>query len=274
MPASFPDTGVDLAPLRGRDAAVGHLVGEGVRAGVLAGDPDLVEELRRAQSVQEQAQLLLARARERGQHLHRHRLADGGRGLQQPALAIGQAVDAGTEDLLHGVRHRDVLGRPALLAHGARELLEEEGIALRLAHDPLAHRIGEPLAGEEAAQHAAAVLRTEGLERDLGEVRPLERRGPVPGPVGHDQEQRHPLHGLEHLAQRLGGGVHPVDVLDGDDEGPLPRRAEAHLAQDLGGPHLDPVGAVGVEALGALLDADESEQEGQRALQVDADARQ
>ena len=60
-----------------------------------------------------------------------------------------------------------------------------------------------------------------------------------------------------------------MDVLQGDDQGTSTARLDAHLAEDLGGADLDAVDPRRVERLGALLDSEEAEQVGQRALHLD-----
>ena len=142
------DASVQRAPLLGIDAAVGHVVGEGVLEGVL----DLGERSASRRGTRPPAgggdRRASASSRPAGdgaEHRERHVLADDGGDLEQRAETLVEAMRAGEDDLLHGVGHRHAVqaggethgpvagaADRAHLLERAHQLLDEERIALRL----------------------------------------------------------------------------------------------------------------------------------------------
>ena len=106
-----PNTGVQSAPLRLEEGAVGHVLGEGVAKQIfaLAALDVLVDHLDAREFGQTPLQLVLDVADSLKQ-LERELPADHGGRLNRPLLSLSKPVDAGREDVLHGVWHGDRRG--------------------------------------------------------------------------------------------------------------------------------------------------------------------
>ena len=137
------NAGMQHAPPLLQQAAVGHLVGQGMLEGVFAlrEEACLVEELGRLQVCQAAMQDVFGQLGNGLQQRQGHLRADHRGGLQQVFLLGWQAVDARRQDGLHRGRHlnrRQRLGQAVGtrlpyqhpgLHQGAHALLQEEGVA-------------------------------------------------------------------------------------------------------------------------------------------------
>ena len=103
------DAGMERPPPLLEQAAVGHLVREGVLEGVfeLGKEARLVEELGRLQVRQAAVERLLGHVGNGLEQGQGYLCADDGRGLQQALLLGRQPVDAGRQHRLHRGRHLD-----------------------------------------------------------------------------------------------------------------------------------------------------------------------
>ena len=178
-------------------------------------------------------------------HPHRPRLQQDPQGLRQQVPCAAR--------LLHAVRARLGLPRPADRAHGGEDARSREDGADRPAHAaaPL------PRVGREVRRRAARGLQAPGRERRLGasvphvhaELRGRQRRGiqeDVPGRLGVPRPQAHPL--VQALPHRAGRGrdrvrrrdvaLHLREVQAGRHARPVRgrgrrrRRLRAHLDHD------------------------------------------
>ena len=203
---------------------------------------------------------------ELGEEPERELPAEHRRRLEDAAAVVGQPLDAAREHLLERVRDPERAGASVLLAHGERELLEEQGVPLGLGHDDRGERRRRLGGLEHGPDDARAVGDGQRLERDLGRVGLLDPRGAIPGPVREDEEDRRARQaldqGAEVLVRRL---VDPVDVLDREDERAPPTALQAELALGLEGARLDRFRAQDGQALRPVADAEEL-QEIRRAL--------
>ena len=146
-------------------------------------------------------------------------------------LGLAQAVQPGQERPLQ--RSGDVEvgeGRgevPGLLAphqdprleHRPPDLLDVEGDAARRSHDPLDHRVGQGAGAPERRHHGPHVGVLQGLEGEGGHPPAVRPGGLELGSGGHEEEDPgvgeapdQPVEGVD------GGGVRPVQVLDGQDQ--------------------------------------------------------
>jgi hypothetical protein len=139
------------------------------------------------------------------------------------------------------------------------QLLEEERVAL----GPVDNEIREcrwDVDVEHGPHDVHAVLTREGRQGDLGHVRTMNPGLPVPGPVCQENEDRQCVDAVEEgESECLGRGVHPVQVLDDDDQWPAPGRAHIELPDDVADPGLDDLRGQN-RCLFALLDPEELEQ--------------
>ena len=175
---------------------------------------------------------------ERFQQDQRHVLADHGGALEQPAVLVRQPVDPVEEDLLHRDRHRARRGR--ILDHRPRQLLEEEGVALRTALDERDEGLRHLVPSQGRLQHGAAGLARQGLEGDRQRGSPRRPGRRMARPVGRHQEQRCGGQGAGQPAQELLGiPIAPVEILDRHRERPLPARRDQELSHRLGDAGLD-----------------------------------
>ncbi len=186
----------------------------------------------------------------------RERAADRSRDRSELSSCRGQAVDPGDEEILergreeiraHGDRPRPPARLQASLEQGPRELLEIEGVPLRLPHE--SHpRDGVDLALEDSRQHLLGCVVRQGAEGDLGgsvavvaEGTQAKRRALRAGGelLGEHQCDRRTLGEVENRLGKLPrGGVRPVHVLERDDDRLLPRKrfqpADVRLPDPLG----------------------------------------
>ena len=169
------------------------------------------------------------------------RPADDGGGLRGPAGRPGQPIETDRDQALDRVGDRDLLrvpGHPpavvraldeAAVDQRARHLLEEEGVALRLAEDPVAVLVGHPRDREEGLDQLVALLRRERLEVEHGRVLRELGLDPLPEPprdgltLGTERDQDHDRRVHDQLGRRPDqverGVVAPVQVLE-DDQAP------------------------------------------------------
>ena len=107
------NAGVQHPPPLLQQAAVGHLVGEGVLEGVLAlgEEARLVEELGGLQVREAAVQRLLGQLGNGLQQRQGHLGANDGGGLEQALLLRRQPVDARRQHRLHRGRHLQAVGR-------------------------------------------------------------------------------------------------------------------------------------------------------------------
>ena len=144
---------VELAPAARQQAVVGHVLGQRMLEDehrlIAAGA--LVHELLAAELGQRRIQI--AALRQPLEQAARHFAANHRRRLQQLLGRVGQAIEAGHDHALHGVRNRLIAG--ALLDDRPRELLEEERVALATLQDGGRHLGREALiAGHRPEQLA------------------------------------------------------------------------------------------------------------------------
>ena len=176
---------------------------------------------------------------------------------QRVLHVLGEAVDAGPQRLLDGVRHRD-RRRVGLFADGPAQLLEEERVALRLAQDRGGQGVLRPAGAQQRLHDALAVAPRQRLERELGRIGLVHPRRPVAGPVRQEREdgraRRRSDQGGETL---LRGAVDPLEVLAHEHDRPLPAPSEAHLTERVHRPGPAGLAAQHAQPLGALLHAQE-----------------
>ena len=163
------------------------------------------------------------------------RPADHAGDFQRHLLRRGETVDAARDEALHMVWERqrveiDTRGDlgPAIadpdlarVAEIVGDLLDEKGIAQRLAPQEL-RQGGGNLRGAESLHHQRqALLGAQRLKDDLVRVRGGQQRGIIAGKRidhrpgdDHQHQRRHLGGGLP--GQRPGGRVHPVAVLQND----------------------------------------------------------
>ena len=185
--------------------------------------------------------------------------ADDGRQTEHLFQLLVQAVDAGHDDALQGVRDADLRGPlgdlpPAVLVgdetpevdEGPDDLLHEQGVSLGPLIDGVSEAHGQVAQTHQVRHQGMGLLQGEGGEEELlvaigvglpGQV--LEaRRGGVRLRAPHQAEEDRGLlcQGEQVLEQTCRGVVQPVDVLEDEDEGALLRQAadeEAHGAEHL-----------------------------------------
>jgi hypothetical protein len=178
------------APAPLEEARVRHLLGQRMLEDVhrLLGAGPLVEELQTHQLPQRVLEAGARAAPHRREQPERDLTAEHRGSLEEALGVLRQPVDARQEDLLDRLRYRQRGTGLALLGHRARQFLEKKWIALGLFDDELGDGLGEMPRGEDAAEHAHAVLRREGLERDLGHVGFVEPGRPMARPARHDEQ--------------------------------------------------------------------------------------
>ena len=225
----------------GEQALVGHLLDERVLEGVarLVAIPELVEELEALQL--DQVCLEVDAVPDSSQQLRGEFTAEDGRGLQGSAWrrrAAGRCAPSARPRPCPArawTRFRCPPGRT--LASSSRK----NGF-------PSPRRTTTSASsatwdGSSDAHELPAVAGGEPGQRELGRVRTAGPGWLVPRAI---RGQQH--HGLgaeavgEARQELLGGLVHPVEVLDHEDEGAPARAAQAHLQEGLEGAGLDGLG--------------------------------
>jgi hypothetical protein len=164
------DRAVEDAAAGRRQALVGDVTCQAVgeRAERLAAPGLRVEELEAHELPEVGIELSLPHGMEERE---RHFLSDDGRRLEQAARLVGQAVDPGEQHLLDGVGHREARGGLDGPVDHPRQLLQEEGVPLRLLEDDLGDPVGHRVGAANRSHDAQAVLPRQRRERDLGDVR-------------------------------------------------------------------------------------------------------
>ena len=158
------------APLH-QERGIGHVLGEGVleHVGQLGEEPALVDQLERGQLAQEPVGPL-ADLGEAVDEAAREFATDDRGELERALGGLGQTVDPRGDDVLDRARNGDLAHGPGELVarpHPSQrptlfqrldQLLDVERIALRLAADQPAQRVGQGVGGQHGGHHACAVL--------------------------------------------------------------------------------------------------------------------
>ena len=193
----------------------------------------LVEEARALEPIQHRVLRVLGEIRDVAQHGEEHVLADDRRGLQHVLVLRGQPIDARRDQGLHRRgdleavhRSRRTVGatlprEEARLHEGPHALLEEERVAVRALDEEPLHRAQLRALPEHRAQHLGRALRPQRLEAELGVVGLV-----APGVlvlravVEEDEDRRRGQARDEAVDDGLALRVHPVEILEGEDDRP------------------------------------------------------
>ena len=180
---------VQGAPLLGREQVVRDLPHERVGEGVLglAAAGALVEEFRGLQPREPPPDDVRRLVRQRGRQREGNVAADRRQREKQLALLQRQAIDARHQQLLDRRRHRHAGREATALAHRARELLEEERVALGAREHGVHQRVGDGRVAQDRAHEGEAVGGRQRRQRDLGRVRLVDPRRAISGAVGRDE---------------------------------------------------------------------------------------
>ena len=177
-------SGVQRAAPFLEEAAIGHLVGEGMLEGVLElrEQARLIEKLGGPEVGQAVPQLLFGQLRDRLEDGIGHILSDDRGHLEEALFLPRQPVDPGGQDRLDRGRHLDIVERthqavdPTFPDKGLRldqspdALLQEEGIPLRaLDQEPLERR-ESAIVSCEGLEQLAGGLRDQRVEAELAVV--------------------------------------------------------------------------------------------------------
>ena len=226
--------GMECPSLFLEEAAVGHLLGEGMLEGVdqLGEQARLVQELGVLEMGETQAERLfrqLHHGLEEGQgDLCTHNRC----GLEQALLLWGQAVDTRCQDGLHGGWHLQgweglchAIG-PGLAHQGSglhqrpHALLQEEGIALGALDQQLGERCQAGVIPQECSEEGVSTRWGQGVQPHLRVVGLAPPAVPVVRSVVDQQEQARRRQTLtQALQQRLGLGIQPVQILADQQQG-------------------------------------------------------
>ena len=169
------DQPVEIAPPLHEQRFVGDVLGQGVLEHVrqLGVQVALEDELERGQLAEELGTALS----DLGEAIHqaaRELTPDHGGELQRPLGGLGEAVDAGGDDVVDRPGHRErgegtgedqvppVPAQDAALLQRLGQLLDVEGVALGLGADHRPQRLGKIVGGENRGGHPRAVVRGEG----------------------------------------------------------------------------------------------------------------
>ena len=220
-----------------QEAVVGHFLREGVLDDVdrvLAGT--LVQELEPPQLLDGglEARRVVPHAAEQAA---RRLATDHGRRLQEALGAGGQAIDPRHDDAVDGVG--DDPGLRSVLDDRARQLLQEERVALRLGQDFLRDGARQRAVARHRIHELRALARRQRPERDLGGVRPVHPRRAEAGARGGEEAEARARHALdERLEELLRRAVDPVQVLHHQQQRLPPAGPQEQQAQRLEGPRL------------------------------------
>ena len=180
-----------------------------------------------------------------------HELAADHRCELDGALAVvPEPIQTRHDDAVHGVGDAD-LGEAlhdAVAVGGGRQhaeveqglghLLDEERHAFRLVEQRRPDLLWHILDPEHPSRDLERLGGVEVAERQVRHEASAAERRRVPDPVSEHHEDRHARHRVEHrLEVVLGGGVHPVQILEDEDQRPPRRASEAqrtHGLEDLG----------------------------------------
>ena len=228
------NAGMQYPPPLLQEAAVGHLLGEGVLEGVdqLGKQARLVQELGVLEMREAQAERLFRQLRHSLEEGQGHLGADDRRGLEQALLLRGQAVDARRQDGLHrgwylngrqGVRQA-VGSRLAHQGTGLHQrphaLLQEEGIALGALDQQLGEGRQTRIVPHEGLEEGISAGRGQGVQPQLRVVGLAPPAVPVVRPVVDQQEQARRRQALDQaFEQRLGLRIQPVQILTDQQHG-------------------------------------------------------
>ena len=136
------------------------------------------------------------------------------------AWGLRQAINARHEHALNGVRHRYVGLPRRRVEHGAGQLFEEEGIALRFVDNHLLQRRRQRVVLPGRAHHGHALLRGQMAQRHLGGIRLVEPRRAIARTI---RESAARSRRLQHSRPAMPGSPlrcgPPVQVLNLEDQG-------------------------------------------------------
>ena len=191
------DTGMQHPPLLQQEAAIGHLVRQGVLEGVfrLGKQAGLVQELRRLEVCQATVQCRFRQVRNGPQQGKGHVHANHRSGLEQVLLLRRQAVDARCQHCLH--RGRDLNRRQRLrqavcpgfahqhsgLHQGAHAFLQKEGVARGAGNQQGLERCQARVVPQQGVQELVGTRRRQRVEPQLRVVRLAAPAVLVLGPV-------------------------------------------------------------------------------------------
>ena len=180
---------VQGAPLLGPEQVVRDFLHERVGERVLgiAAGGALVEEFRGLQPREPPPHDVRRLVRQRGRQREGNVAADRRQREKQLALLQRQAIDARHQQLLDRRRHRHAGGEATALAHRARELLQEERVALGAREHGVHQRVGDGRVAQDRAHEGEAVGGRQRRQRDLGCVRLVDPRRAIAGAVGRDE---------------------------------------------------------------------------------------
>ena len=210
-------------------AAVGHLVGEGVLEGILAlrEEARLVEELGRLQMRKARRQPSSGTSAMACRSGQGHLGADDRRGLEQALLLRRQPVDARRQHRLHRGRHlnarqglRQAIGARRADQHpglhqGAHALLQEEGVALGARDQERCERCQTGVIPQQRLQQFLGTRRRQRVEPELGVVGLAPPAMLILRAVVDQQQQPGRGQALDQaVEQGLGLGIDPVQVLE------------------------------------------------------------
>ena len=223
---------VQLAPAPVREALVGGVAEHGLPEAEAAGDVGVaLEELVEAvPGVRADGRLLVLQ--HRGEQVDAEVHPEHGGPAQHRAVDGRERVDAGGDDRLDALRQLLVVRGTARRRH---ELLQEEGVAARAAHDRVDVGGGERRlrgGGDECArvvcrQRLEAHRQRRERRGALGGREALARRVPR-----DEREPRPPRHLRAEMAEQVGRrAVHPVRVLE-DEQGRVRQERREQRADD------------------------------------------
>jgi hypothetical protein len=92
------------------------------------------------------------------------------RGLQDPPRGVREPIQARHQHALDRVWNDGVGAALPVLNRHARQLLQEEGVALAALQDHARQRLGNPVLPQHRANHAQAVRRAEASQGELRHV--------------------------------------------------------------------------------------------------------
>ena len=222
---------MQLLPPPYQQGVVGHVLDEGVLEHIrqFGEETPLVDQFKRLEFLERG----LGVGPQLGQAVEEttREFASDDRGeLEEPLRGVGEAVDAGHNDVLDGVRNDHLLDGPGQdrllsgLANGPyvlqrfHDLLHKEGIPLRALGDQALECCRETLGGKQCLRHLDAVSDGKCRQGDPGIVRTFLKGVDIPGAVRQDTE--HPGAGKTVREERqkcLGGLIHPLQILKDHD---------------------------------------------------------
>src|SRR5262249_46353509 len=225
------------------EAMIGHILGEGVfeEIAVLWEEAPVVDQPQRLQMLETVSELVFPLGNFL-EELQRELPPDDCSRLNKPFLPLWESVDPGRDHILdriwdlplEGALREDVallvLLQGTHLQEGLGQLLYVEGITLRLLEDESLYVCSHRPCVEEFLHQCYTFSLREALQDQTGVVGAVSPRRAIAWAIGRKEED---WQGQDTIDQRgeecLRGRIHPVQVLQNQDEG-----ATAALAQEQG----------------------------------------